>query len=158
MAEQEHASDGTYPFVGFHFQVEFHDSVNNDAVKISKAGFQEASGLSAQIGTEEVKEGGENTYAHRLPNPTKFGNLVLKRGLMEDDDLIKWIRDAVESFEFKPKDIYVKLLNEEHEPLQTWNFHYAYPVKWSVSGFNSTQNAVVVESVELAYKYFKVKS
>jgi phage tail-like protein len=40
--------------------------------------------------------------------------------------------------------------------LQTWNFTYAYPVKWSLSGFNATANSVVVESIELAYKKFTV--
>lgn len=145
-----------YPFVGFHFMVEFHDVDSGDQLTIHKASFQEASGLSAQIGSEEVKEGGENTFAHRLPQPTKYGNLVLKRGLFEDDDLVEWVKDAIENFTFTRKNVFVKLLNSDHQPLQTWNFTHAYPVKWSMSGFNSTQNAVVVESIELAYQKFTV--
>jgi phage tail-like protein len=146
----------TYPFVGFHFKVEFHDVETRTDLTIHKASFQEVSGLSAQIGSEEVKEGGENTYAHRLPQPTKYGNLVLKRGMLEDDALVEWIRDAIENFSFSTKLVFVKLLNEKGLPVQSWTLTQCYPVKWSLSGFNATQSALVVESIELAYKKFTI--
>ena len=47
------------------------------------------------------------------------------------------------------------LLNEEHEPLATWNFLRAYPVKWSLSDFKAQENALAVESLELAYSRFR---
>lgn len=145
------------PFVGFHFKVEFHDSGSSkESMTTHRASFQEVSGLTSQINIEEVKEGGENTYSHRLPMPAKFGNLVLKRGMLYDDDLVKWVRSSIDTFQFTTKNVFVKLLNPLHQPVQTWNFEAAYPVKWSVSGFNSTANAVVVESIELAYKKFTV--
>ena len=68
--------------------------------------------------------------------------------------LIGWFRDAVESFKFDPKDVVVTLLNPSHEPLESWNFVKAYPVKWSISGFNAQGNELVVETIELAYQYF----
>ena len=46
------------------------------------------------------------------------------------------------------------LLNENHEPLEAWNFVKAYPVKWSISNFNAQGNELVVETIELAYQYF----
>lgn len=155
MAEQDEGAN-LYPHVGFHFKVEFHKMEGKEQLQLHQASFQEVSGLTAQLNIEEVKEGGENSYSHRLPAPAKFGNLVLKRGLMDDDDLVTWIRNAIDNFEFEPLHVFVKLLNSKTEPLQTWQFEAAFPIKWAVSGFNSTQNAVVVESVELAYKKFKV--
>jgi len=139
-----------YPPVGFHFKVTF----SVDGVTDMDTRFQEVSGLSAEIGIEEVNEGGENRFVHRLPTRAKYGNLVLKRGMVTDSGLIAWFRDAVESFAFAPADVLVTLLNESGQPLAGWNVVRAWPVKWSVSEFKAQEGAVVVETVELAYQYF----
>lgn len=157
MAQQQDQSKSVYPFVGYYFRAEFLKEVGGAKLATHRASFQEVSGLSVQVNVEEVKEGGENGFSHRLPSPAKFGNLVLKRGMFEDDELFKWCKDAIEDFEFAPMQVIVSLLNQKGEPLKAWMFDKAYPVKWSLSGFNSTQNAVVVESVELAYQRFTVK-
>ena len=137
-----------YPPVGFHFKVEFGITPG------SEFEFQSVSGLSVDIETEEFAEGGENRFKHKLPVRTKFPNLVLKRGLMVDSDLIKWCRSAIEDFDFTPTGITIKLLNEEHQPLKTWNVVHAYPIKWSVSDFNAEENSLAIETIELAYNYF----
>ena len=136
--------------VVFHFKVEFGPSSTDQDIR-----FQEVTGLSAEVMTEEFREGGLNEYAHRIPTGAKYGNLVLKRGFVNDSEIAGWCRDAVENFVFEPKDVTVTLLNEEHEPLATWNFRRAYPVKWSVSDFKAQENALAVESLELAYSNFR---
>lgn len=140
-----------YPPVGFHFKVEF----KLNGVLEGDARFQEVSGLTAELGIEELNEGGENRFSHRLPTRSKYGNLVLKRGMLKDSKLIEWFRDAVENFEFKPADVLVTLLNEEHKPLVGWSFVKAWPVKWVVSDFKAQEGSIVVETIELAYNYFK---
>lgn len=142
---------GYYPPVKFHFAVEFGflPPGSNDAR------FQEVSGFNMELSVEEVKEGGENRFSHRLPGRGKFGNLVLKRGYLTDSQLIDWCVDAIENFYFDPTIINVTLLNEEHQPVSgTFSFVDAYPVKWSVSNFDAKSSEVVVETLELAYKYF----
>ena len=84
-----------YPPVGFHFRVEF----ILDGTVESDTRFQEVSGLSAELGTEEVVEGGENRFSHRLPTRAKYSNLTLKRGLLTESGLIDWCRNAIENFE-----------------------------------------------------------
>jgi phage tail-like protein len=139
-----------YPPVGFHFSVEFEGL--GTAAKDHQ--FQSVSGLSIDIETEEVAEGGENRFKHKLPVKTKFPNLVLKRGLLLDSEVINWCKKAVENFEFKPVNLTVKLLNEKHEPLISWNIVHAYPVKWAVEDFNAEESKLAVESFELTYNYF----
>lgn len=142
---------GYIPPVGFHFRVEFGflPSDSNDAR------FQEVSGLTSELGVEEITEGGENRFSHRLPTRAKYGNLVLKRGLLVDSELIEWCQDAIENFEFEPTTVDVTLLNEKHEPLaDTLSFMQTWPVKWSISDFKAQENAIVVESMELVYNYF----
>ncbi len=140
-----------YPPPGFHFKVEF-GIANSD----NDTRFQEVSGLASEVGVEELEEGGENRFTHRLPKRVKYGNLVLKRGLLTDSKLISWLRDAIENFEFETTTVTVKLLNEVHQPLgYVYNFSGVWPVKWSVSDFKAQENAIVVETLELAYRYFR---
>ena len=149
MPDKEQAG-GYYPPVGFHFKVEFTGVSGAD----NDTRWQEVSGLNVELGIEEFKEGGENRFPHKFPNPAKYTNLVLKRGMLSNSQLIQWFKDAVESFQFKPANITVKLLDENHKPLVTWNIVKAYPIKWTTSDFKAMENSLVVESVELAYNYF----
>ena len=139
------------PPVGFHFRVEFSLSGMTDRDNR----FQEVSGLSAELGSEELQEGGENRFVHRLPTLPKYGNLTLKRGLLTDSGLVQWCRDAIENFSFAPTTVNVTLLNEKHDPLgPTYSFVRAWPVKWAVSDFKAQENGLVVETLELSYQYF----
>jgi phage tail-like protein len=132
----------------FHFKVDFGPSLHE-----SDNRFQEVSGLTAEVTTEELREGGLNEYAHRLPTGVKYGNLILKRGFV-DSEVSSWCRKAVQEFIFEPRLVTVTLLNEEHEPVSAWHFAGAYPVKWSVSDFKAQENALAIESLELAYSRF----
>jgi len=136
----------------FHFSVEFQGV---SGLKSNDVKFQDVSGLIAELGVEEIKSGGENRFSHRLPTRARYQNLVLKRGMLTDSGLIKWFTDAVENFSFTPATIIVKLLDPDHQPLQSWTFIRAWPVKWSISEFKASENTVVVETIELAYQYFR---
>lgn len=139
-----------YPPVGFHFLVEFEGLGSQE----KDHQFQSVSGLSVDIETEEMAEGGENRFKHKLPVKTKYPNLTLKRGMLIDSAVIDWCRDAIENFSFKPVNLTIKLLNEEHTPLISWNVVHAYPVKWAVEDFNAEESKLVVENFELTYNYF----
>lgn len=141
-----------YPPVGFHFKVEF----TGISTKKNDHQFQSVSGLSVDLETEEIAEGGENRFNHKLPVRTKYPNLVLKRGMLTDSGVIAWCRKAMEDFEFEPINVTVSLLDEKHEPLQTWSFSNAYPVKWSIGDFNAEENKIVIETLELSYNFFKI--
>ncbi|SHI62474.1 conserved hypothetical phage tail region protein [Tangfeifania diversioriginum] len=139
-----------YPPLGFHFKVEF-SHIEGEFQ------FQSVSGLTVELETEQIAEGGENRFKHQLPVRTKFPNLVLKRGVLVNSGLVKWCRDAVEDYDIKPVDLTISLLNEEHEPLMTWNVVHAYPVKWAMADFNAEESKIVIETIELAYNYFNIK-
>lgn len=139
--------------VGFHFKVDFgRGEADHDHM------FQEVVGISSEVTLEEYKEGGLNEHVHRFPNGVKYGNLVLKRGMFNDSDIAQWCRDAIENFVFDPTTVSVTLLNEEHQPLASWTFERAYPIKWSISDFKAMDSALVVESLELAYSFFRKDS
>jgi phage tail-like protein len=140
-----------YPPVGFHFKVEVQDLPAND----NDVRFTEVSGLSVEMGTEEIAEGGENRFIQKYPTRTKYPELVLKRGLLlPKSAVLDWIQKCLEDYDIKPKTIFIKLLNKKHQPLLTWNVVNAYPTNWSVSDFNASNNAVVIESLQFFYQYF----
>src|SRR5882724_10230617 len=133
-----------YPPVGFHFKVEILGLPPDD----SDMRFSEVGGLSVDIGTEELIEGGENRYVQKYPTRVKYPELVLKRGLLVNSKIRSWIQGCIDSLEITPKNIDVKLLNQSHQPLMTWHLINAYPTKWSVSDLNATNNVVVIESLQ----------
>jgi phage tail-like protein len=143
---------GYYPPWGFYYRVEF---------AISKAGddgrFQTVSGLSVEYEYESFKEGGGNRFEHKLPERTKYADMVLKRGMLTNSDVIKWFLAAFREREFTPSDLSVILMNEGGEPLRTWNVAHAIPKKWLVSDLNANENSVVIETMELTYRYFTVQ-
>ena len=142
------------PPVGFHFLLRI-EGLSPQYDGLPDIGFTDATGFETSIATEEYKEGGENRFAHKLPTAITYSNLTLKRGLLIGSAAMKWFKESIEAFSFNPKDITLILLNDVHVPLQAWNFVNAYPVKWSVEGFNAQQNGLVIESIEFAHQYFR---
>jgi len=141
-----------YPPWGFYYKVEF--SISKDT---NDARFQTVSGLSVEYDYESFKEGGENRFEHKLPVRTKYADMVLKRGMLTDSGVIKWLLAAFRDREFSPADISVILMNEKGEPLRTWNVAHAVPKKWLVSDFNANESSIVIETMELTYRYFTIQ-
>ena len=143
---------GYYPPVGFHFKVEVGTPPHND----DDVRFSEVSGLSVEVGTEDVPEGGQNRFVQKYPTRAKYPELVLKRGLLKNSAVWDWFRECIEELTITPKEVFVKLLNEEHQPLMTWHLVGAFPTKWAVTDFNASNNAVVIESLQMYYQHFTV--
>lgn len=126
----------------------------------SDAAFQEVSGLSKELGTEDVVCGGENRFKYRLPTIATFQNLVLKRGVTTaESGLISWVKDTLDDGlvnAIQTKDIKVQLLDENGDVSMVWNFVSAYPVKWSASDLKSQDSEVFIETLEFAYQYFDI--
>ena len=140
------------PPVGFHFSVVFEifPQQPNDFR------FQEVTGLDVSVEMESYIEGGQNRYTHQLPARTTYSDITLKRGLFIGSGIILWVNDAIENFSFKPANLLISLLDENHLPVYNWYVVNAIPKKWTTSSFNANENSIVVESLTLSYQYFKV--
>ena len=138
----------------FFFKVDFH-GLGDDNVE---AHFQDISGIQAELSVEEIEEGGLLEYTHRLPKRTKYPNLVLKRALSSTpSEINKWVEEAIFNFRFKLCQVSVSLLKakdkEEFETIKTWTLFGAYPLKVSWSDLNASKSGLVIETLELAYRY-----
>lgn len=141
--------EDVYPYASFHFKVSISGLDDTEDYY-----FQSISGLEVSMDTEEYAEGGENRFKHKLPVKTKYSNLILKRGLAGSTGLTDWFKEAMENFNFETRSITIDLLNEEHEPLITWNVVNAFPVKMTIDSFNAMESKLAIESMEFSYQYF----
>jgi len=117
--------------------------------------FQKVSGLSAEVETESVNEGGQNLYTQRLPKGIKYSNLVLERGMVVGSPLNLEFNATMSLFKFVTSNVLVTLLSEDKTPLAAWLFLKAYPVKWSTSDL-AAEPALVIDTMELAYTRMQV--
>ena len=116
--------------------------------------FTEVSGLTSELEVMTYNEGGKNDGVHKLPTRMKHPNLVLKRGVTTVKDLQQW---AQESFMGPDrKEITLTMYNEQLEKIRIWSFKNAYPVKWTGPSFNSAQNTVATEVIEIAHDGIQV--
>ena len=111
--------------------------------------------MTSTIETTEVREGGENLFIHRLPTRVTYDNLVLERGMVIGSVLNVEFNVAMSALRFEPGNVLVMLLNAKETPIAAWLFQGTYPLKWSVSDLDANQNAVVIDTMELAYTRFQ---
>jgi phage tail-like protein len=145
-----------YPLAAFAFSV-----CIDKGTDPTDAAFREVSGISTEMQIESLAEGGENRFVHQLPKGNKQGKLSLKRGIVaKNSQLVAWCKQVLEGglgdgakALIVPKQVLVSLLDADLNPVRTWTFTNAYPVRWELEALNATKNEVAVERIDLAYQY-----
>ncbi|MFM8530241.1 MAG: phage tail protein [Ilumatobacteraceae bacterium] len=126
--------------------------------------FREVSGLTVSVEFQEVVEGGQNFFAHKLPGRFTFPNVTLRRGLTEDNGLIAWIDECTAGgFEKKGKKlkrttVAIVLLSSNGKRLRTWTLQEAFPVSWKGPDFSIQSDDFLVEEVEIAHHGFTISA
>jgi phage tail-like protein len=131
------------PYVNFNFLVEIGG--------ITRAAFQEVSGLNATIDVIEHREGGENTTPRKLPGKTKYGNITLKWGMVEETDLYQWHLDAVNG-KIERKNGSIILLDRARNEVARWNFTRAWPTKYEIGQLSAEGNDVTTVTIEIVHE------
>jgi len=127
---------------------------------ILDAYFTELSGMNIETEVLTVKEGGNNNYVHKLPVRTSYTNVVLKRGITESKKFLQWYQSTING---KPERKNITILQytnhaEGHPVVKRWEITNAYPVKYQLGSFSAKSNEWSVETMELAYEFFKLAS
>lgn len=147
--------------MAYKLHTSFYFLVSIQGMNKSDMAFKEVSGLSKELGTEEVVCGGENRFKYRLPTITTYQNLILRRGVTNDKSpLVAWVKKTLDggfSSPVQTKNIMVQLLDERGNVSISWSFVSAYPLKWVASDLKSQESELFIETIEFAYQYFEVK-
>jgi phage tail-like protein len=115
--------------------------------------FMECSGLVVEWDVFTYEEGGLNDYAHKFRGRAKYQNLVLKRGVTYEETLLGWFMQCKDHAE--RRDISVQLVGPDGQPVRTWKFLAAFPVKWTGPTLNAGSNNPATESLEIAHHGFQ---
>ena len=123
----------------------------------SAAEFTECSGLDMSVKYDEIREGGQNEFVHRLPGRIEYGNLVLKRGYATSIEFMDWCLSVLNRRHIQRRDVTVALMSlDSAQRLFQWTFLGAYPVKWSGPSFKAGEPAIAIETLELAHQGLQV--
>lgn len=126
--------------------------------------FMEVTGLSVTVEVEDLVEGGHNEGLHRLPGRLKWPNLVLKRGITDNDALFAWIwRTSGQGYAAARQrqapaiallDGSVAVCGTGPDALRTWSFRQAFPVRWSGPKLAASANELATEELEICHHGF----
>lgn len=122
--------------------------------------FTEVSGLNVEIAVEEIEEGGQNQFAHRVPGRMSWPNIVLRRGIVDDDNLFGWFSRtsgngfAGEGSKFTAYHGAITLINANGQRLRVWTIDRAFPVRWNGPRFAVSSSEVPTEELEIAHHGF----
>jgi phage tail-like protein len=123
--------------------------------------FTEVSGLSVQLDVEEVSEGGQNAYTHKLLGRMKWPNLVFKRGLTDTDALFEWLLSASgegltkNGNKVEPRNGKITVCNAAGKPFRTWTILEAKPVKWTGPKLAASSRDLAIEELEVCHSGFR---
>ena len=122
--------------------------------------FTEVSGLAVSIDVEEVAEGGQNAYTHKLLGRMKWPNIVFKRGLIDSDALFSWILQFSGDGFAKTNTITestgaISVLNQHGKPFRTWNLSGVKPVKWTGPRLAASSRDLAIEELEVCHSGFR---
>jgi phage tail-like protein len=131
-----------------------------DGIEIGR--FMEISGLEVSIGVEEVEEGGENSFVHKLPGRMSWPNITLKRGITQNDSLLQWLeKGSGEEFTANGNALTrstaaITLMGPAGDRIRAWEFTGAFPIKWSGPSFATSSNDMAMEELEITHHGFRV--
>ncbi|PPK87925.1 phage tail-like protein [Neolewinella xylanilytica] len=116
-----------------------------------RVGFTEVTGLESSTEVIEYREGSSPVASkQKMPGMLTYANITLKRGTIAPDaDFYKWFN----SHQFNAterRDLTIKLLNDELEPVMTWRAMNCFVVKYTPSEMKADANEIAIETIEVA--------
>lgn len=125
--------------------------------------FSEVSGLEASVELETYQEGGVNGRVHKFVKPSKFPNLVLKRGLTARSDLWDWHAQTQDESQVVTRKSGVIVLFDRggltvngttaaRIPIAAWMFERGLPEKLQGPALDAKSNTVAIETLEINHE------
>src|SRR5437660_12245074 len=123
--------------------------------------FTECSGLSVEVQAEELVEGGQNHFSHKLPTRMRWPNIMLKRGITDENNLFEWFwKTSGEGSQGQGNKLgrmhgEIAILDAARGRIRSWKFEDAFPVKWTGPRLASSSREVATEELEIAHHGFR---
>ncbi len=139
-----------YPFVKFHFQVDWGGT---------KIGFSEVTGLKVETEVVEYSDGASLEHSSiKMPGRVKYENITLKRGTFKsNNEFFQWW-NATKLNKPDRKTVTINLLDEAHQPVVTWEIKNAWPVSVESTDLKAEGSEVAIETLVLAHEGLTIRS
>ena len=132
-----------YPHGRFRYKVEIDG--------LDAGGFSEVTGFDVSIDVMEYREGDSVTTPMKIPGLKKYGNIVLRQGLVDSMVLYDWVVAGVNGA-VERKTITITLLDEEESPAASWQVINAWPSRYTAPDFNAQSSEIAIETLEIAHE------
>lgn len=133
---------------GIHFKVEWLNVT---------IGFTEVNGLGGEQQVAEYREGTDPFLNMRkIPGLMSYPNLVLKRGITQDNSALGWreamaIVGAAARLDFRRR-VAVHILDRQGNFKRSWAAVNAFPVKWDLADVAANKSDILIETLELTHE------
>lgn len=111
--------------------------------------FTRCSGLELHVDVLQYAEGGNNEFVHQLPGQLRYPNLVLTRGLTNEDAVFKWFNASRTRADLK--EVIVTFQTHKQVPIRIFTFANAFPVRWTGPASEAGSSTVALETLEIAH-------
>lgn len=146
------------------FYKKFKFRVEVDGFDNKRAAFQKCSALEAEVAKVEYFEGGA-LIPNKSPGRVTFPDVTLERGACKDEDLYRWFRQVVDvttgpdligkkDSQYK-RGVEIVQQDRDNTTLRRWSLANAWPTKFTAGDWDNTSDEVVIESLVVAYDFFK---
>ena len=138
---------GDDSLAGYHFSIEI------DSVTIAQ--FREVSGLNAEISTIEQRQNNAKglPLMKKLPGSQKFGDITLKRGRTDSNDLWTWLKSVQDGkIDDARKSGSIVLYDYGGQEKSRFNFVNAWPSKVSLASMQAGGNDVLLEECTITHE------
>jgi phage tail-like protein len=147
MALSKEEIKAAYPLPVYNYRVE----IAGQAVA-----FSEVSGLNITYETTTYKEspvesGAPGPRVMHMPAQGTPPTITLNKGLVRGTSVAtfySWI-NAIQINQVEKKDIYIRLCDENGDPVISWKVTNAFPTTLNAPSFDANSNDVAIESMEL---------
>ena len=146
------ATERATPYQGFNFRVTVDRFGDANSFQ---AGFQEVSGLGAEITIAEYRNGNEaENHTRKVTGMNKSTDVTLKRGLIGSLNLFAWLKETREGSQTIRRNVVIELMDEAHTAaVMTWKLYNALPMKYTGPTLNAKGGTdVAMEELVLTYE------
>jgi phage tail-like protein len=117
---------------------------------ISQASFSEVAIGETATDAVDYRDGTDPAHVRKLDGLTKYGNITLKWGVTDSQDLYNWHKAIVAGQISKNrKMVVISVMDETGTEKARFTVAEAWPMKYQLGGLNGKGNEVFLETLEL---------
>lgn len=115
---------------------------------VTQGAFAACDGLEARVDVVDFSDG-DNLTARKRPGRTRFANIVLRRGMVNNTELWNWF-EVVTAGLIQRKAGSVIVCGDDGNEIFRYNFFEGWPCRWKSLELDADKPGTLVEEIEIA--------